>query len=456
MVREVGGLRDMNKLHFSRRGFLKRGISGGAVALGLPAIVPATALGRGKRVAPNDRIVIGCIGVGDRGSYLLGAALQQPDVQVVAVSDVKRDRRDAAKAVVDKHYGGGDCVAYNAFEDLCGRDDIDACIVASCDHWHVLHALHAVRNGKDVYVEKPLGISAEQDQALRKAVRRRNAIFQFGTQQRSDARFRRACELVLNGHIGRLHTIRVWAPPSQSGGPLERGTPPPTLDYDRWLGPAPDAPYTLERETNKWWWFISDYAIGFIAGWGIHPIDIAVWGGGDLLRTPCTIRGTGSFPSEGVCNTATAWDIRCEYESGVTVHFRSAPCPDEWKQRYGKTSDHGTAFEGSDGWVHVNRSVIATSPAGLLAETFASNRIQLVRSDHHMRNFVDSVRSRQDPISTIESAVHGDLLCQACDVAIRLGRALRWHTGNERFIGDREANGRLERAMRSPWQLDRV
>lgn len=440
----------------SRRGFLKAGVVAGALTAGFPTIIPASAIGRGRRAAPSERVVIGCIGVGDRGTYLMGSALQQPDVQIRAVADVKRDRREAAKAAIDGYYGKKVCDASNEFEAVAGRDDIDACIIASCDHWHVLHALAAVRAGKDVYVEKPLSVSREQDQALRKAVRLHKRIFQFGTQQRSDERFRKACELVLNGRIGTLKTINVWSPASVAGGPTERAPVPETLDYDRWLGPAPYVPYTKDRETNKWWWFISDYAIGFIAGWGIHPIDIALWGAGKLAETSVRISGSGVFPTEGVCNTATAWDITCAYDSGLEIRYRSEPAPTEWKERYGEISGHGTAFEGTQGWIHVNRNVIRSNPAGVVDSAIQPNEIRLIKSDHHMRNFVDSVKSRKDPVSPIESAVQGDLLCQCCDAAIRLGRTVRWDPRKERFVDDSEANNRLERAMRPPWLVSRM
>ncbi len=438
---------------FSRRSFLKTGLAVG-VAAGFPMILPASALGKGGRKAPSDRVVIGCIGVGDRGTYLMGSALQQPDVQIVAVADVKRDRRDAAKATIDKTYDNKDCQAYNEFERVLERKDIDACLIASCDHWHALHAIYAVRAGKDVYVEKPLSVSLLQEQILRKEVRKRKAIFQFGTQQRSDARFRKACELVRNGRIGKLKTINVWSPPSSSGGSTKQVPPPETLDYDRWLGPAPKVPYTEERDSNKWWWFISDYAIGFIAGWGIHPIDIAVWGGDKLLQTPVEIEGTGVFPTEGVCSTATAWDIMCRYDSGVAIHYKGeADAPKEWKERYGEVSTHGTAFEGTVGWVHVDRSRIQTNPKDLANAVIGPHEIHLYKSDHHMRNYIDCIKSRKDPIAPIESAVQGDMLCMACDVAIRLKRKVRWNTKKEKFVKDDEANKRLTRPMRDPWHV---
>ncbi|MBX7254981.1 MAG: Gfo/Idh/MocA family oxidoreductase [Candidatus Hydrogenedentes bacterium] len=433
---------------FTRRSFLKSSLAAGAVVATASCATSAK-----KRVSANERIAIGCIGVGDRGSYVMGSALGLPEAHVVAVCDVKRDRREKAKAGVDEVNGNSDCAAYNNFEDLVARNDIDACIIASCDHWHVPLALAAIRAGKDVYLEKPMGLSVEQDATLRKEVHRKKAIFQFGTQQRSDAKFRKACELVQNGSIGKLKTIHVWSAASSSGGPTELAPVPDTLDYDRWLGPAPKVPYTLERDSNKWWWFISDYALGFIAGWGIHPVDIAVWGGGDLLKTNVRVEGSGVFPTEGVCNTATAWDVTLAYDSGVTMRFYSQPAPEELKARYGKIIDHGTAFEGSDGWVCVDRQRIQASSDAILKAEIPGNGVHLLESNHHVKNFLEGVRTRQSTVSSIDEAVQGDTVCQISDIAIRLKRPLRWDYAKEQFLDDKEANGRLTRAMREPWHL---
>ncbi|MCC6696003.1 MAG: Gfo/Idh/MocA family oxidoreductase [Candidatus Hydrogenedentes bacterium] len=432
---------------YSRRSFLKRAT---AVATA-PMIVPSYVLG--GEAAPSERVRVGCIGVGDRGSYIMGATLEQVNAQVVAVCDVKRDRREAAQATVNKTYGNSDCAAYNEFEELVARDDIDAVTVGSCDHWHVLHALAAVRSGKDVYVEKPLGLTVEQDQVLRAEVRKHKRMFQFGTQQRSDEKFRRACELVRNGRIGKLHTINVWSPASVAGGPTELAPVPETLDYDRWLGPAPAVPYTKERETNKWWWFISDYALGFIAGWGIHPMDIALWGAGSMAKSPVTVEGTGTFPTEGVCNTATDWKVMMTYDSGLKIDYRAQPAAPEWAQRYGEVAEHGTAFEGSDGWVIVDRRHIKTFPEDLAKRESGGGDIMLYKSDHHIANFIECVRSRKDPVSNIEDSVQGDIACHISDIAIRLQRKLRWDTLREAFIDDAEANARLTRVMREPWHL---
>lgn len=444
----------MRKVYtLTRRGFLQRAALAGGVVVAFPTIIPSSALGADGAVAPSERVVVGCIGVGDRGSYLLQSLLELPEAQVVAVADVKRDRRDTARNLINTTYANQDGKDYNDLEELLAREDIDACTVATCDHWHVLAAVKAVRAGKDVYVEKPLGISIEQDQIMRQAVRDTGRIFQFGTQQRSDRRFHQACEMALNGIVGELKTINVWAPPSISGGSLEEAPVPETLDYERWLGPAPKVPYTVERDSNKWWWFNSDYAIGFIAGWGIHPIDIALWGAGERCKTPVEIDGTGTFPTEGFCNTATTWKIDCRYDSGVTIDYRHDPAPAEWKERYRETSGHGTAFEGTEGWVHVNRSHITASSDKLLTAPMPANAIRLPESAHHMKNYLASVRSRQQPISDIDSAVQGDILCQICDIGLRLKRKLHWDAAAEKFVNDDEANARLKVAMRAPWGL---
>ncbi len=438
------------KRDITRRDFGRRTLAA-ATAAAFPMILPSSALGLAGTVAPSNRVTVGCIGVGDRGRYLLGNMLQAPGTQVVAVCDVKTDCREQARKMVNDYYEHEDCAAYLEHEAITGRDDVDACIIGSCDHWHALHALAATEAGKGVFCEKPLSVCMEQNQALRAAVRRHKTVFQFGTQQRSDAKFLQACELVRNGRIGELKTINVWSPASESGGPVEEAPVPDNLAYDRWLGPAPFTPYTKDRDSNAWWWFIDDYALGFIAGWGIHPLDIALWGAGDMMRTPVVVEGAGAFPEEGLCNTATDWKISLKYDSGVALDYRSEPAPDAWAARYGLSTGHGTAFEGTDGWVAVNRSAITASRPELARDKIKDDEIRLYRSRHHIRDFVDSVRDGSDPVSPVEDAVNGDAICHICDIAIRLQRPLRWDSVAERFENDEEATARLTRPIRAPW-----
>jgi len=431
----------------SRRRFLACSAKACA-AVAFPWIIPSTAIGGGGRPPPSDRVVMGFIGVGGRGQGVMGEFLSRPEAQAVAVCDVKRPMREAAQAMADRHHGGKVCAAYDDFRELVARRDIDAVSIASTDHWHVLHALAAVRSGKDLYVEKPLSVSIEELKVLRAAIHRHGRIFQFGTQQRSDRNFRFACELALNGYLGKVQTIRVSAP----SGPGERtGSPtypiesvPEGFDYESWLGPAPWAPYTPKRVVNPHWFHISDYSIGYVAGWGIHHVDIAQWGNGTELTGPVEIEGTGVFPEDdGLCDNALSWEVTLRYSNGVTVDFTSD----------GGRNAHGIRFEGPEGWVHVARGFIDAQPRSLLGVAIQPNETRLPVSDHHQGNFLDGVRTRRRTISPIDVAVRSDTVCHLSHIAMRLGRRLRWDPEREEFPGDAGANRMLARAMRAPWHL---
>ncbi len=431
----------------SRRKFLNRA-AGACAALAIPHLVPASVLGGAGSVAPSNRIVVGCIGVGGMGKGDMGMCLALPDVQVVAVCDPKRTMRDGAKQVVDAHYGKEGCAAYNDFQELLARPDIDAVSIASNDHWHVLHALAAVRAGKDIYVEKPLGMSVEEIKTLREAVHRYGRVFQFGTQQRSMPNFRQACELVRNGRIGKLHTIRVSAPSGVAERTGEATFPvapvPDGFDYGMWLGPAPRTPYTPKRVISPHWFHISDYSLGYIAGWGIHHVDIAQWGNGSELSGPLEVAGSGVFPAQdGLCDNPLIWDVTMTYANGVTLDYTSD----------GDRNQHGIRFEGSEGWVYVNRSAFDAQPKSLLDEKIGPDEIRLPVSTNHQRNWIDCIKTRGRTIANIDVAVRSDTLCHLSDIAIRLGRKLRWDPEKEEFVNDPEANRRLKRAMRSPWHL---
>jgi len=440
--------------NISRRGFIQSATGLTLGAIGFPYFVPSAALGRAGAVPASERITMGCVGVGPQGTYVMRNFLSQNDCRVVAICDLKKPRRDEVSAIVNAHYGNDECAVYTDFREIIARDDIDVILAAPTDHWHVLVALEAARAGKDIYLEKPMGLSLAEDQALREACNRYGTIFQFGTQQRSERNFRFACELALNERIGKLREINVWCAGSSSGGSRQPAPAPDWIDYDMWLGPAPYTPHTPDRVSNQWWWFISDYALGFIAGWGVHPLDIALWGGGDKVACGLEIEGKGVWPDpEGVCNTAMNWDITCTYDSGVRMNYFGNPYPDAWKTRYGRTSDHGTAFEGTDGWVHVDRSGINAHPKELLDIQWGPNDIRLYESGNHARNLLDCVKTRKDTICPIDDAVQADILCHISDITIRLEQKLRWDPTKEQFVGNDAANRRLVRAMRSPWRL---
>lgn len=412
--------------------------------------VSASALGLQNAVSANDRINVGCIGVGPRGTEVMRGFLRNSNCQVTALCDVKRNVLQEKQNLVDDFYGGQDCQTFHDFRDLIAQDNLDACLVATCDHWHVLASLEAVRSGKDVYMEKPMGLTLEEDQAMRAAVFQNNRAFQFGTQQRSDANFRKACEMVRNGLIGELKAIHVWSPGSVQGGEPKQVPVPEWLDYDLWLGPSKFTPYTENRCSNQLWWYMSDYALGFIAGWGIHPIDIALWGAEDLFHGIWEIEGRGKFPTEGVCDTALNWDVTIKIKNGVTVDFRGDQSAGEWKQKYNDDSSHGTAFVGSEGWVYVRRGKIDAFPKQLLD---AKIEHPLYVSNDHAGNFLDCIRSRKQTICPVSSAVQADVLCHISDIAIRREERLRFDSQREVFIGNQEANKRLMRPMRKPWHL---
>jgi len=308
--------------------------------------------------------------------------------------------------------------------------------------------LAAVRNGKDVYVEKPLGMSIEEIKTLRDACHRYGRIFQFGTQQRSMSQFRQACELVLNGRIGKVHTIRVSAPVGPEQRTNEKTYVPVNLpagfDYDMWLGPAPWAPYTPKRTESPYWFHISDYSLGYIAGWGIHHVDIAQWGNGTELTGPIEIEGSGVFPSDdSLCDNPLNWDCRMKYANGVIMHFTSDGGPNK----------HGVTFEGTKGWIHVDRQQITAEPKSVLNERIGPGEIRLPSSTHQQRNLIESVKTRGRTISNIDVAVRSDTLCHLGYIAVTLGRKLKWNPVKEEFVNDPEANARMARAMRAPWHL---
>ena len=431
----------------NRRHFLK----GTAVATGFPTIIPAVALGTKGRVGPNDKIVMGCIGVGGMGTQDMGAFASSEDAHVIAVCDVKKDRRDNAKKLLDERYGNTDCVTYADFRELLARNDIDAVLIASNDHWHVLHALAAVRAGKDLYVEKPLGMSIEEVQTLRKAVRKHKRIFQFGTQQRSDRTFRVACVLVRNGRIGNVHTIEVGVhagDTERSGLTSYRPEPiPEGLDYDFWLGPAPVAPFHPLRVINPHWFHIRDYSLGYVSGWGIHHMDIAQWGNDTELTGPVEVEGSAVYPgNDALCDNPVSWDTTMTYANGVALRFTGSGNGFEGVR-------HGITFRGKDGWVWVNRGALETHPENLKDEIIGESEIHLYESERHQQNLLDCIRSRKDPIANIDIAACSDIACQLAWMAFHTGRKLKWDPGKEQFPGDAAANRMLTRAMRSPWTL---
>ncbi len=430
--------------------------------MGLPYLIRAAAIGTGGIIAPSNRIVMGFIGVGSMGGWHLSDFVEQPDVQAAAVCDVRAIFRQRAKELADRRYGNNDCRTYDDFRQLLARPDIDAVTIVTPEHWHGLVAIEAAKQGKNMYCEKPLDVHVAAAKAVREAVKRYGVVFQFGTQQRSDANFRHACELALNGRLGKLHTVIVGSYPSPyfPNQPSEPTPDKKDFDYDMWLGPAPWSPYSHERAASRAmgtigaWTHIYDYSLGGLSGaWGIHHVDIAQWGIGADDTGPIEVEGTGEFPTDGIADTATKWDVRHRYANGVTMIHADTKTALGLAPQMSIRHGVGVLFLGTEGWVFVERGTIEAEPRSLLKEVIGPNEIQLYRSNNHQRNFLDCVKRGRRTVCPVESAVRSDTVCHLDDIAMRLGRKLRWDPVKEEFINDAEANRMLTRPLRSPWRL---
>ncbi len=419
------------RLTITRRQLLRRatGVAGALAAA--PYVITSNALGAPGTLPASERVTIGLIGCGGRGSGVFGGLIANGG-QPIAFSDAWKSRREKWA----ERTGG---TAYADFREMLGRDDLDAVCIGSTDCWHVHHTVAAAKAGKDTYTEKPLGVCFREDQVCRDVVRRYDRMFQYGTQQRSSAHCRFGCELVRSGKIGEVKEILVVAPDSSPGGSREPKPVPEGLDYDMWLGPAPWRPYCGQSTGGGGWWHDYEYAIGFIAGWGAHPLDILVWGYDTHLAGPWEVEGTATIPPQGRNSVVMKWDVDFRFGNGVKMKFRPG-------------GDY-TEFKGTEGWVGISRGGIKAEPASLLQLKLGPDDVHLQESRNQGGNFLEAVKSRRDPVSNIEDAVHSDAISHVSDIAIRCGRKLVWDPIKEEFLGDDEANRRLSRAHRPPWTL---
>jgi len=431
----------------TRRGLLR----GAAAALAAPWIIRSSALGAGATVAPSNRVGLGFIGAGNiNANFHIPWFLGAPDAQVAAVCDVMADKRQALQQRADQHYAQHlpkgtykGCAAYNDFRDLIADGNVDAVVIGVPDHWHTIPALRAAEAGKDVYLEKPSTLTIREGQALVETVKRYGRVFQHGTQQRSDWKFRFAAELARNERIGKLHTIEVGSPGGAATGIHPPAPVPPGFDYDFWLGQAPPAPYTpLRCRDAATWIFIQDYAGGHVTGWGIHHVDCAHWGMGTDDTGPVEVEGTGTFPKDGLYDSAVAWKVECRYANGLKMIYA-----DEHQVA------HGVKYIGTDGWVYVHRGAIDAQPKSLLQSAIRPNEIHLYESSDHHRNFLDCIKTRARTICPVEVAHRSTVVCHLTNICLWLGRKVRWDPQKEQFVNDPEAERFTSRAMRGPWHL---
>jgi predicted dehydrogenase len=448
-----------NVARSSRRDFLLETIP--AAAFAFPTLIPGRALGLSGAVAPSNRINVAMIGTGNQGFNDLDSFLSDERVQLVAVCDVNRESagywegkvggREPAKRLVEEHYAknqrGGTfrgCAASGDFREILGRGDVDAVEICTPDHWHAIMVALACKAKKDIYCQKPLSLTIAEGRAMSSAVSRSHVVFQTGSQQRSDRRFRHACELVRNGRIGDLRKVRVGMPSGRTDyartGDHKKPEPvPPGFDFNFWLGPAPEAPYAPARCHVNFRW-IYDYSGGQVTDWGGHHPDCAQWGMGTEMTGPVEIRNAkGVFPPDPLWNTATEYSFEAVYDTGIPMIISN-------KEKMGVT------FEGSKGRIYIDRGELSAEPAAILDSKIGPDGVHLYKSDDHFRNFIDCVISREPTAAPVEVAHRSITICHLGNIAMRLNRPkLRWDPRTEQIVGDTEAAKMLSREYRSPW-----
>jgi predicted dehydrogenase len=417
-------------------------------------IVPSSVFGKN---APSNTMNMASIGTGRMGHGDMQACLHyglEHNARMMAVCDLDRKRADHAKGVVEGiyeeqlgkgKYSGVD--VYQDYRELLARDDIDGVTISTPEHWHALVGIAAAKAGKDMYVQKPLTYSIREGQALVKAVRRNKVILQTGSQQRSSVYFRKACELVRNGRVGKLHTMEVSLPPDHGTGVNTPMVAPGNLNYEMWLGPTADAPYTEHRvhPQNDFgrpgWLQIEQYCRGMITGWGAHMFDTAQWGiGNDMDSGPVEYRATAEFPDRGLFNVHTKFEGEARYTNGVRMLSKTA-------------EPAGVKFIGDKGWIFVTRGSFWSEPKSILKEEIGDDETKLYVSNDHMGNFMDCMRSRDEPIAPVEVGHRSNSICVLTHIAMKLGRTLKYNPKKERFVEDKEADQWLDYPHRDPWKI---
>ena len=425
------------KLSIARRRFLK---TAAATATGAPWIAASSALGRNGAVAPSDRIVLGAIGIGPRGRYVLSCMLNEPDVRFVAICDVQASRRKAVKEMADAKYGNQDCTMYRDMFEVFDRPDIDAVLIATGDRWHAAASILAAKAGKDVYSEKPCGITIGDCRELADTMNRYGRVFQAGTQRRSIGNFQFAVDLARSGKLGHIHTVHasIYELRVLHGClPAEPEPPADVVDWDRWLGPAPWRPYNSRYVQGGWRGYYDFDSGATLLDWGAHTVDLCQWANRADDTVPVTYEPDGGT-------------IHAQYANGVKLVMRRGGFRNE-----GQWLGLGTCpvrFEGDEGWVETgDNGTIECYPKSLQAE----RNLLVEKGTHpaqHTRNFFDCMKSRKPTASNAGVMRHSHIACHAAAIAWMLGRKLTFDPQSETFVQDEEANRMRTWAKRAPWR----
>jgi predicted dehydrogenase len=457
----------MKRNKLNRRTFIKK-TSATAIAASLPTIVPASVFGKN---APSNRIQVGQIGCGRIArDHDMPGTMQYDTAQLVAVCDVDQNRLKDGKKLVDQYYQNkgkkADTKMFDNYQDLIAHKDIDAVLISTPDHWHAQPAIEAALAKKHVYLQKPTSLTVEEGRLLSDIVQKQKITLQVGTQQRSSPQFRYAAELVRNGRIGKLHTVKVGLPGDPSGPVAQTEAVPSALNFDAWLGSTPEMEYSEMLVHPKvgygrpGWLRKEQFGAGMITGWGQHHFDSAAWGMNTEYTGPIGVEAIADFPKNGSWDVHGDFLVKAEYENGITM-LTSGGYP------------NGIRYEGEEGWIFVTRgayratasdpipvnngvkSLDASDPT-LLESVIGPNEIHLYKSDEQHGNWLECIKSGKQPISPVEIGHRACTVCLVSHIAMKLTRQLEWNPEQERFVNDAEANALLSRSQRAPYGTSNI
>ena len=449
-----------------RRNFIEKTSIGAAAIIGVPSIVPSSVFGKN---APSNKINIGQIGCGRIArSHDLTETMNHDVSNVMAVCDLDSNRLNEGKVLVDDFYKEkkgkkryNATKIYSDYKEMLLNKDIDAVMISTPDHWHAQPAIEAALAGKDIYLQKPTSLTVKEGRQLVDVVKSRNVILQVGTQQRAMPQFRIAAELVRNGRIGKLQTVKIGLPGDPSGPEADPMPIPKNLNFDMWLGSTPEIPYTeigvhpQQGYTRPGWLRHENYGAGMITGWGQHHYDSAAWGMDTELEGPTYVQSIADFPKSGLWNVHGDFMVKHEYKNGITV-LTSGGYP------------NGVRYEGSEGWIFVSRGnyiasssdpvaveeskkALDASDPKLLSSEIGANETHLYKIDEQHGNWLDCIQSRKQPISPVDIGHMACVICLISHIAMKIPRKLKWDYKREMFINDDEANSLLSRTQRKPY-----
>ena len=455
-----------------RRNFIKKTSVASATTFLAPTILPSGIFGK---TTANKKINIGQIGCGRIArDHDMPGVMQYDNARLIAVCDVDSKRMNDAKILVETYYNKKlgsnkvvDVKMYGDYKELLENKDIDAVVISTPDHWHAQPAIEAALAGKDIYLQKPTSLTVEEGRVLSDIIQRKSTILQVGTQQRSMAQFRVAAELVRNGRIGKLHTVKVGLPGDPSGPEASKMPLPSNLNYDMWLGQTPLMDYTeiavhpKEDYSRPGWLRIEQFGAGMITGWGQHHYDSAAWGMDTELTGPVSVQAVAEFPKSGLWNVHGDFMSKAEYENGITMYTSSG----------GYTN--GIKYIGTDGWIFVSRGAYTASASDpvtadksskaldasdpkILTSIIGSNEIHLYKSDEQHGNWLECIETKKPPISTVEMGHRACTVCLITHISMKLNRKLNWNPKTEKFINDDEANSMLTRSQRKPFGVNYI